>query len=224
VEARTKPGREPASERRRQQLLRRLKAEGASPAEALQRIAAFHIDAGLARPDLRVGPRRAELRQGFVRAGEQIFPHPRDVPPLLLVFLRRAMELWQDCRCTDDDLLVALFAMYGVTAIHPFNQGNGRTALDLAQLMLMHRWDLDQPPFKLPAEGHAWLGGLFPALDVNNDGHSAEGFVRQREHLLERLGAATLEELKAVPGLRAAREWLGQALPAHEATAAVSPS
>lgn len=171
--------------------------------EALNRIGAFHAQ---------VQDSRIPLRTTFVRSGERYFCHPRDLPELLVLTFHRLHALWDNCRCMKDDLYVAAFAFYAVTAVHPLRDANGRAAIDFAQLLLMHRWGCARPPLALPDDAHDILGGLFVPFDELADGKTVEDFYRLRVRLIEYIGRATMLSLQKTPVFIAAADWLEQAM------------
>jgi hypothetical protein len=186
----------------RAQFLAKLVKERAPVPEALNRIGAFHAQ---------VQDSRIPLRTGLVRSGERYFCHPRDLPELMVLLFHRLHALWDDCRCSRDDLYVAAFAFYGVTAVHPFGNANGRAGIDFAQLLLAHRWGCERPPLALPEDAHDILGGLFVPFDELADGKSVDDFYRLRVRLIEYLGRATMLNIQKTPVFIAAAEWLEQA-------------
>jgi hypothetical protein len=187
-------------------LLLQLTAERASPIEALCRIAAFHTgwSSGL-RP----------FRSTFVGAGAQHFPAPKHVTPLAALLLNRAGVLWSQTRAPKDDLYVAAFMLWGLTAIHPFEDGNGRAALDWAQQTLMRRWAVQAPLFDRRARLDRTLQPVLAALDVPNDG-TAQGHLAQLAGLCARIEAATLASLEADPHFTTVAKVLAASLQPHE--------
>jgi hypothetical protein len=164
----------------------------------LKRLAALHRASAHA---------EVAFRLGFVNAGGRSFPHPADLTPLCWQLFARLLLLWDRCQNPFDDLLVVAFGVYGVLAIHPFDNANGRVAIDFAQLLLMHRWGSAQPPLALPDDAHRILAPLMQALDPPCDGESIEAFVALRGALSARFSHMTLEQLAAHPSFRATAEW-----------------
>jgi hypothetical protein len=187
-------------------LLVQLTAERASPLEALGRIAAFHTgwSSGV-RP----------FRSAFVGAGAQHFPAPQHVEPLAALLLSRAGTLLSQTRGPKDDLYVAAFLLWGLTAIHPFEDGNGRTALDWVQQALMRRWSADAPLFERRARLDRVLQPVLATLDLANDG-SAKGHLAQLAALAARIDTATLASLEADPHFTVIAQVLAASLQTNE--------
>jgi len=186
----------------RAKFLSTLVAERVPVPEALNRIGAFHAQ---------VQDSRIPLRTNFVGVGDRFFCHPHDLSELLVLMFHRLHALWDDCRRMQDDVYVAAFAFYGVTAVHPFSNANGRAAVDFAQLLLMHRWGCSRPPLALPEDAHDIMGGLFVPFDELAEGRSVEDFYRLRVRLIEYIGRTTMRGLQKTPVFIAAAEWLDQA-------------
>lgn len=138
---------------------------------------------------------------GMLVAG-RTFPHPMDVGPLLMrLFEVLAAEPWIACRSIADDCLIAAWLFHGILAIHPFENGNGRCAVDFAQFFLMRRWHLPMPPLALPSDVHHLLSPPLRALDgdANDD---VVGLVTARDRLVRHFDATeTLEGMRTVPEL-----------------------
>jgi hypothetical protein len=166
-------------------LLVQLTRDGANPIEALARIAAHH--AGV--------PTRG-FRAVHVSAGKQHFPDPRCIEPLTALLLVRAGQLFAETRDPRDDFHVAAFLLWGLTAIHPFDDANGRTALDFAQQALMRRFSPYAPLFSSKARLDRALQPVLAALDVPNDG-SAPAHLGQLQALAHAFESATLPSLRA---------------------------
>lgn len=171
----------------RRALLARLFDEQVDAPTALVRLAAFHANDGRA---------MQAFRKGFVEQVGHSFPHPMDVPLLLSVLFVRLRQTFATCRSIQDDLHVAALAAYGVAAIHPFDDGNGRTALDLAQFALMERLQTRVPPLALPNDAHRMLRTMFAPYDERSSGDTLADFLAMRESLGQRIGGATLESLR----------------------------
>jgi hypothetical protein len=182
-------------------LLLQLTSEQASPLEALTRIAAFHAGwpSGV-RP----------FRAGFVQVQGQSFPAPQHLAPLVGLLLARGDALFRESRSVRQDLYVAAFLLWGLTAIHPFDDGNGRTALDWAQQVLMRRLGATEALVSSKARLDRRLQPVLRALDVPNDG-TPYGFVSQLAGLAARFGAVTLAELEADPHFTAVAQVLAAA-------------
>ena len=105
---------------------------------------------------------RALYRRDRVRVvgSSLIFPNPLKVPELMGGFIdtvnRQAGEL--------HPVLSAARAHYGLVAIHPFADGNGRTARLLMNLLLIRS---GFPPALLPVTERA---GYYAALEQANGG------------------------------------------------------
>jgi hypothetical protein len=144
-----------------------------------------------------------------VAVGAQVFPPAEAIAPLIGVLVLTSRRLFEACRTESDELLVAAWAAWGVTAIHPFDNANGRTAIDWANHLLMRRWRCAPLPF--PEDAHAALGPAFAALDAKNPGQSAADFVAATEALVQRLGDTTLSALKRTPNLSVIADFLAGA-------------
>ncbi|HAA56625.1 MAG TPA: hypothetical protein DCE42_17810 [Myxococcales bacterium] len=170
---------------------------------ALSRIAALHT----ASTEV-----HEPLRGEVVFADEHYFPHPLDVEPLLLFFLQQLHGLWESSTSIEDDLHIATFAMFGVLAIHPFTNGNGRTSQDFAQYLLMRRWELDAPPLQLPKEAYNRLAHAFANQTVHCDGQSPEAFYALRQSLSELFDKTTLASLKQNDSFALVADYLKQTI------------
>eukprot|EP00759_Apiculatamorpha_spiralis_P037160 PhF_6_TR37142/c0_g1_i1/m.54660 len=79
------------------------------------------------------------LREGMVRVGTKVFCEPKDVE----VLLRNALRHCQHCLCstgTDESspFGLAALACISILEIHPFRDGNGRTARIVLSCVLRH--------------------------------------------------------------------------------------
>lgn len=167
-------------------LLQELHARRAAPSIALGRLAM--LNGRLA---------RCELRTGFVGTARRVFPAPQDVSPLLSLLFVRLQRNFQASTHPLDDLYTAALAFYGIVAVHPFENGNGRTAIDFAQYLLMSRWGVNHPPLLLTPDAHALFAATVAALEPRCDGESAQALWTLREDLARRIGGGTLECLRA---------------------------
>lgn len=131
------------------------------------------------------------------------------MPTLLGVLALTTRRLWGECRSESDELLVAAFATWAVTAIHPFPDANGRVAYDFAHHLLMQRWG--QGPLAFPEAGHAALGPALAPLDPVSAGRTVGDFVAATGALVRRLAEATLASLWQTPNLLAVADHLSQA-------------
>lgn len=119
-----------------------------------------------------------------VVGSNRIFPNPLKVPDLMPPFLAGVN--------TDaaHPVLVAARAHYGLVAIHPFSDGNGRTAR-----LLMNLWLIRSgfPPALLPVTGRAVY---YAALEEANGGELLpfEGLI------IDRVRVALLDLLAVVGG------------------------
>ncbi len=191
----------------RQELLKNLASSEESLPEILSRLASFHMASQeVFQP----------LREVTVCANEHYFPHPQDIPALILFFFQKLGRFWSYCECEEDDLFVAAFAVYGILAIHPFENGNGRTSLDFAQYLLMKRWGLSSPPFTLERGIHREIAGVLAVLDQVNEGKTPEEFYALRLRLAQRLDQMTLNRLKASKPFQIVASFFQQALTSEE--------
>lgn len=178
----------------------------------LSRIAAVHAG----QPD---GGRA--FRTGWVAAEEaHLFPPPDAVDLLLTLLLRRIEDLWKSCLDPKDDILVAVFAVYGLLKIHPFDDGNGRTALDFAQALLMYRWKLGALPWTFPKDLHGEVGRVMQTAAPNSNGDTAADAVELANSLGSVLRSMDIEALRAHPSFALVAHWLGHALLPDTADAA----
>jgi len=183
----------------RRALLAQLYDEQVDPPTALARLAAFHADTG--RP-----------METFRRDLVDSFPHPMDVPLLLSVLFVRVRQTFATCNTVEDDLYVAALAAYAVSAVHPYEDGNGRVAIDMAQYLLMVRWRTRVPPLALTDDAHRLLGSLFSAVDRDNDCSSVESCLALRECVGQRIGGADLDTLRASHRFSVSVLWLEKSL------------
>ena len=180
----------------------RLIAEGADEATALMRLAAFHNNSDQA---------MTPVRTSDVRAGDQVFPPHQFVSRLVSAALLCLRDLLSASRDNHDDLLVATYGMYLVTAIHPFTDGNGHVALDFGQYLLMGRWQVDAPPLFYQSDTHRTLRIAFAPMDRACSGESGEEVIEATKALSDEMTNATLETLWQKPNLVAATHYLAQA-------------
>lgn len=154
------------------------------PGAALASLGAVH--AGLTAP---------AFREGMAVAGDKLFVHADDVPDLTAALLARVVENLTTATSARDDLLTAVFASYAVMAIHPFANGNGRTAIDFAQYLLMVRWGRDTSPLAPPADLHRIVARIYAALDPATEA-TAAGLLDERLRLMRTIVEADLEHLR----------------------------
>jgi Fic family protein len=86
----------------------------------------------------RVEPEKAgcyRTIQVFITGTEYVPPKPEDVPSLMKRFTDTLTERWENTH----PVLLAAFAHRGLVDIHPFTDGNGRTARLLMNLILVNR-------------------------------------------------------------------------------------
>jgi hypothetical protein len=122
--------------------------------------------------------------------------------------LQRIDSLWAQSTSAKDDTLIAGFALYGISAVHPFDNGNGRAAVDFAQLLLMHRWASARPPLTLAHDTHRLLGGVLAPLDEPCSGKSAQEFMDLQRGIARRFAAADITWLARQPAFAAIGTWL----------------
>jgi Fic family protein len=183
-------------------VLAHLVRDDVDEATALMRLAAYHADA--TEPMIPV-------RKTEVATGDHVYPRPEVLGDLVGLMIQCTRHLFTQCQTESDDLLVATFAMYLTTAIHPFDDANGRVALGFGQYLLMKKWGAEQPPLALEPDVHDTVGEAFAALDVKNPGQSAEDYVAAYEALVRRIAEATLDTLWQTGELVAAAHFLAQA-------------
>ncbi|MCB9638123.1 MAG: Fic family protein [Myxococcales bacterium] len=171
--------------------------------EVLSRLAALHAAAR---------DSHMPLRTVTVCAGQHFFPHPEDIPALLIFFFQKLSSMWSSCKTPEDDLWVGAFAAYGIMAIHPFENGNGRTAVDLMQYLFMQRWSLLRPPLDLPSDAPRLLASVLSSLDPPCDGKSPEAFWTLSRELAYWFEEVSLLTLKEMSPFQITVRWLLQAL------------
>ncbi len=94
-----------------------------------------------------------------VAGAQRIFPNPLKVPELM-------SKLVEDVNTFEgNDVLQASFAHYQLVAIHPFVDGNGRTARLLMNLLLLRN---QYPPVLLPVEKRSQYYDALSAADEGN--------------------------------------------------------
>jgi hypothetical protein len=180
-------------------LLKELRASPLGVDDVLRAIAGQHM--GLGRP--------AEFRTQIPERGGVHFPHSGDVLPLLGLLFNAIDRLWRECASVSDDLHVAAFAGFGLLHIHPFENANSRTALELMKLLLMKRWNWQQSPVTFPSDDPAELG-VIHAIDATFEKGplTQESLVAKANKLARRFNMVTLKELRADAQLHSAAEYL----------------
>lgn len=94
-----------------------------------------------------------------VAGAQRVFPNPLKVPELM-------GKLVEDINLFEgNDVLQASFAHYQLVAIHPFIDGNGRTARLLMNLLLLRN---QYPPVLLPVEKRSHYYDALSAADEGN--------------------------------------------------------
>lgn len=200
----------------RRELLARLHAEAADELTVLRRLAAWHSDASS--PEL-------DFRDHGVRAGPRVFPAPDMVPALLAVSIGVLRDAFAEAETRSDELLVATFGAYLVTAVHPFPDRNGHVALDFFQSLLQRRWGAEGLSFNDRRDTHELLGLCFAPMDGAPAGEGPEDPLARVDALMRRLDRASLAALWTDPHLVAAAHFLAggcgvdfqSRLPAHGA-------
>jgi len=153
----------------------------------------FRIAAGFGSTSVRV--------EVAVNGRPHVFPAPERVPALLELLFARLDTMFQLSTRPDVDVDIAAFAIWGLTAIHPFDNANGRTSVAFAQLLLAQRWSLSSLPMALPDDAHTRLAPLMMELDVAEADVSVRGQLRSAERVERRLRTTRLEDIPSVPGL-----------------------
>jgi Fic family protein len=184
----------------RNTLLEQLVTTRTPPIAMLRALGAFHNGAA--------SSEAMPWRSGWANAGEHVFPPPDAIDLLLAGLFGRLTALWRECKEPRDDLLVAVFAIYGVVKIHPFANGNGRSAVDLAQGLLMYRWGLTTLPWSLSENVHADIGRVLATLGRHYDGTSAEQAIALTRELGSELAGTEIEALQHNAQLVAIADWL----------------
>jgi hypothetical protein len=181
--------------------LSELAAAGINEMAALQRLAAWHAESS---------ETEMPLRREAVGAGEHIFPLPDVLPMLTIGALGVVKELMEACESESDQLLVATFGMYLVTAVHPFDDANGRVAFDFGQYLLMKAWEEKAPPLFYESDTHDVLGHAFAPLDGDTVATSGEELGPAMVAMLKRIGEISLPELWTMPPLVGAAHFLAE--------------
>jgi len=118
---------------------------------------------------------RYSRHQRLVAGSRVTFPSPVEIPPLMADF-----SLW--LAAADPSPETAFEAHYRLVTIHPFTDGNGRTARLLMNLLL---WRADYPPVVIAPEHRA---DYLDRLEERQMGGEAEGYVAfMAERLVESL-------------------------------------
>lgn len=169
-------------------LITQLVQDRVPPPVVLARLAGYHQ--GLAGA--------AGFREVFVSAGAQHFPAPADVAPLTAGLLAATGRLFSEAKDVRDELRVATFALWGLIAVHPFTDGNGRTAVDFVQALCMLRWNLAAPPFKEEPRLDQTLAPVFQAAEIRSDGSPA-AVLAQLQGMTQLFSTVTLARLAADP-------------------------
>ena len=118
-----------------------------------------------------------------VAGSMRVFPNPAKVPELMGAFVEEVNDL------NLHPVLIAARAHYGLVAIHPFVDGNGRTARLLMNLLLLRH---TYPPVLVPLELRA---RYYDALEAANNGDTAPF-----EVLIAEVVASSLERVLEVVG------------------------
>jgi Fic family protein len=120
--------------------------------------------------------------RGRLRRNPQIFPNPAKIP-----YLMEEFGGWLSTAAPDPE--TAFTAHFRLTAIHPFGDGNGRTARLLMNLLLIRG---GYPPVAVrPEDCKAYLDAL-------ERGSSAEDLAPFKLIMHERLDATLADYLSAV--------------------------
>jgi hypothetical protein len=183
----------------RREQLSQLRTENADELMALRRLGAWHSESSA--PEL-------SFRDHGVRAGDRIFPAPDTVPGLTAIAIAALRNAFAECKDHSDEILVATFGAYVVTAIHPFADKNGHVALDFFQYLLQRRPGLEELQLNDKKDTHELIGLAFAPMDVGPAGNSADDHLARVMALMERLDAVTLAGLWKDPNLVAAAHFL----------------
>jgi Fic family protein len=179
-----------------------LVADGADEATALMRLAAYHT-----KSEKKMIP----VRTTNVAAGDQVFPPAAVLSELVSLMIYSIRYLMSECRNDSDDLIVAVYGMYAVSAIHPFSDANGHVAVDFGQYLLMKRWKVSEPPLYYESNTHKTLALAFAPLDRRCTGDSAQEFQAAYEFLLDRFSQTTLTDLWKLSNLVAVAHFFAEA-------------
>jgi len=105
-------------------------------------------------------------RGGVTTANGHVFPHPADVQDLIDGLFGCLERLFAHARDADDEMAVAALGAWGVVALHPFENANGRTAIDFAHLLVMARLGVTSPVLVLPTDVQRMFGPFFMTFDA----------------------------------------------------------
>src|SRR5258706_3938815 len=127
-------------------------------------------------------------REGPIRVGNHVPPHFNDVPMLMDAFFSLIHENWT---IVEHPTALAAFALWNLNWIHPFIEGNGRTARAACYYLIClkqgrilrgrkivpERIREDRRPYydALQAADHAWDNGK---LDVSDMAKDLEGILK----------------------------------------------
>lgn len=128
-----------------------------------------------------------------------VFPLPAEIENLLDALFASIERLFAVAKNDDDDVRVAVFAAFGVTAVHPFTNANGRAAFDFAQLLLMHRGARDTPVFGFPPDLHQQVGPFLASFDEVSVSPDPASLIALAGRLRGRFASTRLEALAGSP-------------------------
>lgn len=147
------------------------------------------------------------------------------MPGLVAVGIATLRDAFARCESRSDELLVATFGAYLVTAIHPFSDRNGHVALDFFQYLLQRRWGAEAVQLNDKKDTHEVIGLAFAPMDQGPAGTTEADHLARATAMLQWLDRASLPALWTEPNLVAAAHFLAlgcgvdfqSRLPAHGA-------
>ena len=184
----------------RRDQLGRLQTEAVDELGALQRLGAWH--SGAAKPEL-------AFRDHDVRAGERVFPTADTVPAFVAIGIAGLRDAFAQCESKSDEILVATYGAYLVTAIHPFSDKNGHVALDFFQYLLQRRWGASAVQLNDKKDTHEVIGLAFAPMDEGPGGTTEADHIARANAMLAKLDrGSSLAALWTQPHLVAAAHFL----------------
>lgn len=195
--ARTTPARAKADAA----FLERLYAEKVDPVRAMGLLAGRHL-----------GKKGfASFRTTEVAAAKAHFPPASEVTTLVSALWIRTRFLLDECKKPSDELLVGAFFFWGLLAIHPFEDANGRVARDLLQYLFMIRWQRSSPTLHRVETAAKDLVPVLGVLTPPNDG-SPDETVKQLRTLVTVFGNVTVAKLRKDKHFTLIGKWLVERL------------
>ncbi len=187
-------------------LLTRLYQAQTPPPLVIPQLAALHTGMGETDKPLRTQP--------LPNIGVPV-PAPVDLEKLVGLLLGRLFDNLHDANQPNDDYLLAALATYGLTTIRPFEDGNGRTALDFAQYFIMWQRKSPTPLLITTAQSHREFARLFVDLAPPSEVQPEAGCVAVRNHVVALLDRANMPYLRSHSTFRQAATWFAGLTAGH---------